>query len=70
MTIPLMLEWIVVIKRGRRFSESLKRSPLKEPRATNIEDHPAPISLILDGNEMIYENGIWTAGTRSLHPRA
>ncbi|ORZ32620.1 Chibby family [Catenaria anguillulae PL171] len=52
-----------VRKHTRRMSESLKRSPIKEPRSTNIDDHPAPISLLLDGNEMVYENGIWVAAT-------
>ncbi|KAJ3350711.1 hypothetical protein AMAG_09989 [Allomyces macrogynus ATCC 38327] len=52
-----------VKKHTRRLSESLKRSPLKEPRSGAIDDHPPPISLVLDGNEIVYENGMWAAAT-------
>ncbi|KAJ1512753.1 hypothetical protein HMI54_008607 [Coelomomyces lativittatus] len=51
-----------VRRRTRRFSENFRRSPLREPRTSNIDDHPAPISLVLDGNELIYEDGMWVAG--------
>ncbi|KAI9179115.1 hypothetical protein H9P43_005777 [Blastocladiella emersonii ATCC 22665] len=52
-----------VRKHTRRMSESLKRSPIKEPRSSTIEDHPAPISLMLDGCELVFSNGVWTTAS-------
>ncbi|KAI9220342.1 Chibby family [Blastocladiella britannica] len=49
-----------VRKHTRRMSESLKRSPIKEPRSTIIDDHPPPIALHLDGTELLFENGVWS----------
>ncbi|KAI9138194.1 Chibby family [Paraphysoderma sedebokerense] len=55
--------WQTVKKHSRRLSESLRRSPIKEPRQTNFDDYTQPITVNLDGNELIYENNLWSAAS-------
>ncbi|KAL7746582.1 hypothetical protein RI367_008109 [Sorochytrium milnesiophthora] len=53
--------WDTVRRQTRRLSESVRRSPTKEYRQTIFDDNNAPITLTLDGNELLYENGAWAA---------